>query len=261
MPLTETPLRCDQVVRFADAFVDGEFTGAERCEIEDHLGACDGCAAQVRTQAEFRHRIKQTGPKEIAPDLLRQRIAQQLSKNAVAARRKQTRRLLMVASIPAAAALVIAAWHRPIYPQAQLADIVRKHSRNLPVEISGNNDAVKKWYADKVNFPVSPPRLSMAKGEVALRGGRLAQIGDHEAAYLVYDASGNKVSVFIFDPGDEALEVPRRQPMMIDNRPVYIDAERGYNVARYRDRGVGYAIASDLGEDDMLKLVSSAVSH
>ena len=38
------------------------------------------------------------------------------------------------------------------------------------------------------------------------------------------------------------------------------DQERGYNVAMYRDRGVGYAIASDLDNDQMMKLVSGAVS-
>ena len=47
---------------------------------------------------------------------------------------------------------------------------------------------------------------------------------------------------------------------MIGNRDVYFDQEHGYNVALFRDRGVGYAIASDLDQDQMVKLVSSAVS-
>ena len=34
----------------------------------------------------------------------------------------------------------------------------------------------------------------------------------------------------------------------------------GYNVAMFRDRGVGYAIASDLDNDQMFKLVSGAVA-
>ena len=34
-----------------------------------------------------------------------------------------------------------------------------------------------------------------------------------------------------------------------------------YNVALYQDQGVGYAIASDLDQGEMLRLVSAAVSR
>jgi hypothetical protein len=94
---------------------------------------------------------------------------------------------------------------------------------------------------------------------VALRGGRLANVGDRQAAYLLYDLGGNKVSVFIFDPGE--LPIEARHHAFIGNREVFFDGERGYNVALYRDHGVGYAIASDLDQGQMMRLVSAAVSH
>ena len=141
------------------------------------------------------------------------------------------------------------------------ADLIAKHQRNLPVEVSGGSDQVKRWYVDKLGFPVRPPRLC---NTCALRGGRLAEVANQQAAYLVYDVGGNKVSVFIFDPSSVPLQLPQRSSLgagVGDNRDVYMDQEHGYNVAIFRDHGVGYAIAGDLDRDQMLKFVSSTVSQ
>ena len=135
--------------------------------------------------------------------------------------------------------------------------MVAKHQSRLPIEVSGGSDQIKQWYVDKVDFPVRPPQLCRDVA-CSLRGGRLASIGEHQAAYLVYDVHGDKVSVFIFDANDTSIETRRKT--VIGNREVYFDQEHGYNVALFRDHGVGYAIASDLDQEQMLKMVSSAVS-
>jgi anti-sigma factor RsiW len=163
-----------------------------------------------------------------------------------------------VAPVGAAAGLVMAFLVSKVSWSPVAADVIAKHQRNLPIEISGGSDQVRRWYADKVDFPVRLPSFAKIASTVALRGGRLANVRDRQAAYLVYDVHGNKVSVFIFDPGELQLEAKRKE--VIGNREVYFDEERGYNVALYRDHGVGYAIASDLGQDEMVKLVSAAVS-
>src|SRR4029450_12102814 len=113
-------------------------------------------------------------------------------------------------------------------------------------------DQLRRWYSDKVDFPVRP--LALQKG--SLRGGRLANIRGHQAAYLLYEGNGSKVSVFVFDPSNMQFEARRKA--MVGNKEVFLDEERGYNVAVFRDRGVGYAIAGDLNETDMLNLVSHA---
>ena len=38
-----------------------------------------------------------------------------------------------------------------------------------------------------------------------------------------------------------------------------IDHERGYHVAMFRDRGMGYAYASDLDEPSLLQLISASL--
>jgi anti-sigma factor RsiW len=135
-------------------------------------------------------------------------------------------------------------------------DLIGKHQRTMPVEVSGPSDQVKRWYADKVGFPVRPPSLCQT---CSLRGGRLAEVANQPAAYLVYDVNGNKVSVFIFD--SQSVPMQLSQKATVGNREVYLDQEHGYNVAVFRDHGLGYAIAGDVDRDQMLKMVSSAVSQ
>jgi anti-sigma factor (TIGR02949 family) len=212
---------CAEVERFLDAYLDGEFAPEDRVELEQHLAGCPACARQVRFHGAFKSRLRATAGRPPLPAGLRDRMTAALDPQ---------QRFSPVA-----------------------ADAISWNRRALPVEVTGGDDKVRAWFHDKVDFAVHPPRLPNA----ALVGARLANIRDRQAAYLVYDVRGAKVSVFVFDPGGMPLEARSRRE--IGNHEIYLDGERGYHVALYRDRGVGYAIASDLDEDQMIGLVSSAV--
>jgi anti-sigma factor RsiW len=246
-------LRCAGIQRFADTYLDGEFGDRERVEFEAHLEGCETCRDKVREQAAWHRGIRDAGPHERAPAALRNRVQRAIARDAQPVRpwRRFSTRAVPLAAVGGILATLM---FSKVHWSPVAADVIAKHQRNLPIEVSGGVDQLKRWYAGKVDFPVRPPRLPHA----ALRGGRLSDIGERQAAYLVYDVGGNKVSVFIFDPGNESLESQRKA--IIDNHEVYFDQERGYNVAMYRDRGVGYAIASDLDSGQMYKLVSAAVA-
>jgi mycothiol system anti-sigma-R factor len=254
-----TALRCAGIQRFVDTYLDGEFAETDRVEFEEHLAQCEACRLKVRAQAEWKRAIKAAAPHERAPAALRNRVQRSIGREGgremrsaqPASFRRWATRVLPVA---AAGGILGTLIFSKVHWSPVAADVIAKHQRNLPIEISGGPDQLKKWYADKVDFPVRPPQLPQA----ALRGGRLSSVGEHQAAYLVYDINGSKVSVFIFDPGD--LPIEAQQKRVIKDREVFFDQERGYNVALYRDRGVGYAIASDLDNDQMVKLVSGAVT-
>jgi mycothiol system anti-sigma-R factor len=280
---------CAGIWRFIDTYLDGEFGDVERAELEAHLEGCEPCRARMREQASWKQAVRAAAPRERAPEALRSRLQLQIAELAarptapaapmgsgpaqpevIPLRRSVAARLLSWSPYAAAAAVAAAVLVTRGQHGAVTADILAKHQRNLPLEISGrSSDEVRRWYADKVDFPVRPPSFpsspisgtSPTSGiqHVALRGGRLANVRDRQAAYLQYDVDGNKVSVFIFDPGELAFEA--RRHAFIGDREVFFDGERGYNVALYRDHGVGYAIASDLDQGQMLQLVSAAVSH
>jgi len=251
-------LRCAGISRFVDTYLDGEFAETDRAEFEAHLGDCEMCRGKVRVQAEWKQAIKAAAPREQAPAALRNRVARSIARES---KPMLSWRAWAVRAMPAAAAVGLVATFMisKVQWSPVAADVVAKHQKMMPIEVSGSggSDSVRKWYADKVDFPVRPPQLCRQQA-CSLRGGRLASIGDKQAAYLVYDINGDKVSVFIFDASDMPIETRRKA--VIGNREVYFDQEHGYNVALFRDRGVGYAIASDLDQEQMVKLVSSAVS-
>ena len=250
-------LRCAGISRFVDTYLDGEFAETDRAEFESHLGECEACRGKVRVQAEWKTAIKAAAPREPAPAALRNRVARSIARES---KPMLSWRAWAVRAMPAAAAVGLLATFMisKVQWSPVAADVVAKHQRsNLPFDVSGGPDQIKKWYADKVDFPVRPPQLCR-QAACSLRGARMSSVADKPAAYLIYDVNGDKVSVFVFDASD--LPIETRKKTVIDNREVYFDQEHGYNVALFRDRGVGYAIASDMDQDQMVKLVSSAVS-
>src|SRR4051812_32335978 len=226
-------LRCAGISRFVDTYLDGEFAETDRAEFEAHLGDCETCRGKVRGQAEWKQAIRAAAPREQAPAALRNRVARSIARES---QPMLSWRAWAVRAMPAAAAVGLLATFMISKVQWSpiAADVVAKHQKPLPIEVSGGTDQVKKWYSDKVDFPVRVPHLCQ-QATCSLRGGRLASIGDKQAAYLVYDVNGDKVSVFIFDAND--LPIETRRKTVIGNRDVYLDQEHGYNVALFRDRG------------------------
>jgi mycothiol system anti-sigma-R factor len=252
-------LRCAGIQRFADTYLDGEFADGDRAEFEQHLTECEPCRQRVKIQAEWKVAVRRVAPRERAPAALRNRVQRAIAREAAGRRANKSWRAFATKVLPvAAAAGLVGSFlvsHFSVSPVA--TDVIGKHQRNLPIEVSGPSEQVRRWYTDKgLGFPVRPPSLC---NTCALRGGRLAEVANQPAAYLVYEVNGNKVSVFIFDPASVSMELP--QKAMVGNRDVYLDQEHGYNVAVFRDHGVGYAIAGELDREQMLKMVSSTVSQ
>lgn len=258
---------CSEIERFIDLYLDAEFGEEDKAKFEAHLESCGACRKQVEAQVQWRRRIAEASPKVAAPTNLRNLIAAGLDESERSHRRATNRRRAFAAMmVPAAAAAAYALvllrptqQKKPMLALPVVADVVQKHSRNMPIEVStSKEDDVRRWYSDKVSFPVRPPQFKTVSGQASLRGGRLANVRERDAAYLVYDVNGNKVSVFMFDPSEmHGQEMPRETA---GNHQVTFGNDRGYNVALFEDAGVGYAIASDMDRESMVKLIS-AVGH
>lgn len=135
-----------------------------------------------------------------------------------------------------------------------VTESVQWHQRNLPIEVTGPSDEqVRYWFRDKVNFPVRLPRFDRASHrQVNLLGARLSHLREKQAAYVVYESDGNKVSVMVFDgQGVKRLAPAPRQDPRVYNA-------NGYNVAIVEDNGVTYSITSELPREDMVQLVDAA---
>ena len=246
-------MECAEVQRFIDAYIDGEFADEDRAEMDRHFAECEACRAEARRQQHWKSMVRARLARPAAPYGLHARIERAL--DAETAPPPLWRRIswrIAPAFVAAGLLAMLIIQAQPQSPSPLLHQSILDHTRNLPVEVaSPNPDEVGHWFQGKVDFPVRPPRLG---AEARLLGGRLVYVGSQYAAYLVYEVQGRKVSVFVFDPGDQPMYAPRR--VVVENRQVYMGVERGYHVALFRDQGVGYAVASDFDEPHVIQLVS-----
>jgi len=261
-------MSCADIARFVHVYVDGEFEGDERLEVERHLDACTACAEIARRERAFVGRLRETlrEDRPPSPPSLRPRIAHALAE---VDRSRGTRLTRVVRwGIPVAAAagvlIVVTLWggaRRSAQP-ALFAEAVSRHQRELPVEVRGPDpEMIRTWFRGKLDMPVRPPALQGSRAR--LIGARLSHLGQRQAAYLVYDIGGTKFSVFVFDPDDPSasdLATARLRHKSVGGRDVYVGGAHGYNVAVMRAGGVGYAFTSDLPEQRMLELLSTTFS-
>ena len=132
-----------------------------------------------------------------------------------------------------------------------LDDLVAQHASPLPSEVS-HQEEVRRFDAF-VGVPVEPPKLSPfgARWE----GARILPLHDSRAAMLQYSmAGGHRVTVYVYDPSRLRGTSRHLTPRVVRSTNVLVGNVRGYNVAATERRGVGYALATDLGEPESVEL-------
>jgi anti-sigma factor RsiW len=264
--LEPNPIDCAELERSLEAYLDGEFDGAERAEADAHLAACAPCRARAEARAESRAAVRARlreamgagTPAGRAPAALRARIEQQLSRQ----RRPLWRRIvapipLSMAAACAAGVLVVLATRGG--PDVLLEEAVRKHNRDLPLEITaagvGGAEAIPGWFAGKLDFRPSPPRFR-ANG-VKVVGARLSHLREWPAAYIRYELPRGNAGLFIVDDPEQRFH-PTGREVRMGPSVVRVANSRGYNVAVWRQDEIVYSLVSDLDEDDLFGLVATA---
>jgi anti-sigma factor RsiW len=147
-------------------------------------------------------------------------------------------------------------WLRSRHTQEseQLASIlVEDHARyqSATTEVTSSEpEVINAWFRDRVRFSVQPPRLS----DSSLVGGRLCNLRGHPAALVFYRKPQTMISLFVLDGRD--IELPKEHLIALEERPCFVTAERGYNVVMWKQRGLLYALVSDLRSAELLQLSS-----
>lgn len=135
-------------------------------------------------------------------------------------------------------------------------EAVNDHLRVLysehPVEIaSGGIHQVKPWFAGKLEF--APANPFAGDDEFPLEGGAVSYFLDRKAATYVYKRNLHVVTLFVFQAA--GLTFPEATTAIGPLRGT-AQTTRGFHLFLWRRDDLGYALVSDLNEQELGKLAS-----
>ena len=250
-------MNCGEADAFIRAYVDGELAGVDREGVERHLVACPACGRRMHVEARFKAAVRAHLPRPEVPFDLRRRVQEVLASQPIAPRRWLTLPawLSYPRLVPAAGAVLLLVAITGTVRRSQSAVLEqseRSYHTEMPMDITGSDcGSIASWFRGRVDFPVHAPMLG---GGATCQGGRLVNVGQRPAAYIVYRVSdGHRVTFLVFDPRDQTFEAPDRR--VVNGREITFGTGPGTSTAAYRDRGLGYVATSDLDEDTLARLV------
>jgi anti-sigma factor (TIGR02949 family) len=271
-------MRCEDVQHALEFYLGGELEARDAAEFEAHLDSCECCAAVAERELKLKDCLRTMSHSETMPDGLRIRVCGALASESALTQTEDTAwsrtavaamavfglggiLFLLSTQLPFAAPGIATAdassLLEPVESPAVVVESIRWHTRPLPVEVAGPNpQTVGSWFRGKVDFLVVPPEFSR---RAQLLGGRLSNVEDNEAALLVYDVDGTKLSVMMFDRN--GAPVPSAHVLDGQQVPLFVDERSGMNVALHEEGGVTYTFTSDLPDDQLVDLVNIAFSY
>lgn len=286
---------CRKVQPVVDAFVDGELSTERVFETEEHLNRCHNCQERVsltqalhvstrravhdstRVSAGFEQRVRAA----LAAERAREE-AQQTQTRAQAERNKplpwrtvvpvaaaaamalafagktEGKRTLLQAEgvVPTGLANAVTAANVGANDEEQLIEeLIRLHAASPPPDVT--EPTLMPQLEREVGLPVRlQPELN--RYGASWQGGSVVPVKNAPAASLYYHIDGHRFTVYVFD----AERVPLQRtnvlkPRVVKDRPVFVGTRRGYSIAAVENRGVGYALATDLDTQESAELVAS----
>lgn len=255
---------CEGIHERLSLYLDNELQGDERVAFEAHVQDCEFCASFVEKESAFLNAVRDSGPLHVAPAELKAKVSELVS-GSRPVQRKRTRAIGWI--LPVAAALLIlllpvVIWRAVRQPERPENGVpsgfalmaAESHLRyvrgQLPLEVETTDpQKISAWFANKVNFNVKLPGYQESSGQeilYKLEGARLVGYQDDYAAYVSYRMKDRPISLVITS---ELVAKPARGEQ-INSRGLtfHFNAIEGLKVITWSDRGLTYALVSDLDE-------------
>jgi anti-sigma factor RsiW len=260
--------KCDDIQGRLTLYLDNELQGDERATVEAHLSECEACAAIFAREQNFLDAVRRSGALHEASPELRYKVRQILSEGRQVPKKQSrvARRVARVGWVGTIAAgllillLPVLVWYvfrqtdpavsQPSSFALMAADTHLRHMRKqLPLEMESDDpQKISSWFAGKVKFSVQLPNYQESSGQeklYTLEGARLLCC-QNDYAYVAYRMKDRPITLVITS-GSVAQPSGGEQ---ISSRGLrfhynYVD---GLKVLTWSDRGLTYALVSDLEE-------------
>jgi anti-sigma factor RsiW len=276
--------KCSDTRALLALYFDEELDSRERAAFEAHLHTCNACGGIVDAERAFLDAVRRPQPLYLASNELRARVEKVISETPPVAaappslKHRIQKSLAQVSTkrawpkvrwSPAAAAIVIlmlpiAIWlitrhdnntqlsgPRPSKFALMAADTHLRHTRGqLPLEITTSGpERISEWFANKVRFSVKLPNYQEVSGQeklYSLEGARLVGYEGDYAAYVAYQMRTRPISLVI--TSDAIAQPSGGEEIKARGLTFHYDAIQGLKVITWSDRGLTYALVSDLDE-------------
>jgi anti-sigma factor RsiW len=171
-----------------------------------------------------------------------------------AAPSRRTRRAWLAGAAAAGLTLLgLLSWRRTApEPNRFVSVAVDSHLRyasgRLPLEVrSARPDEISRFFTGRVPFNLTLPDYQVGPGErkfYELEGGRLVSLGGDYGAYVAYRMDGRPISLLA--ASSESARPSGRQAVTSGALTFHLDRVAGLNVITWTDKGLTYALVSDL---------------
>lgn len=272
---------CRHVITRLDAYADGELAPEQVLEIEAHLEDCSSCGTRLSLHHAVRKSLRRAVQAAAVPsDAFRERLVAQLRAETVRhealphlAAGRRGAMLSWNSILPLAAAAAIALfWSARTNNDARVAKAPSVHNASADaVNVDQILEDLVNRHIDRQEPSVTEPELlgemepevgvpvrapSLAQYGARWEGGSVVPVRNQRAASLRYQVSGHRMTLYVYNSERFPLNT-RLTKRVVRNEPVYTGWKRGYSIAATERRGVGYAVATDLGEDEGAEIVAS----
>jgi len=259
--------KCEDIRGRLTLYLDDELQGEERATIEAHLSACEACAEIFARELGFLKSVRESRPLHDASPELRVKVEKILGTRQVKTSHVGRRPLRLAWPVLAAAALLILllpvmVWRfmrqsdgapskHPSSFALMAADTHLRRTRGqLPLEMeSASPQDISAWFSNKVNFRVKLPNYQESSGQeklYTLEGARLVGFQNDYAAYVAYRMGDRPISLVI--TSESAAKPSGGEEITARGLMFHYNAINGLKVLTWSDRGLTYALVSDLDE-------------
>jgi len=267
---------CKEISAQLPFYVDDELHGEDRKAFESHVENCANCRKALARERVFLEGIRDVGPLYDVPAGLQARVEPVLNNETRVAtpaslpRRGLSARVLLGISktgwmgVAASVVIVIAlsiiyvTKHKEIPIQSHISEFAMlavdthlRHLRNqLPLEIETTSPMeISQWFVGKVPFSLALPNYQESSGQekvYQLEGARLVGFNKDYAAYVAYQMNHRPITLVVTS---STVAMPSGGEQIVSKGITFhYDSIDGLKVITWSDRGLTYALVSDLEE-------------
>ena len=242
---------CERCRDWLHLYVDGELGGTEQLTFEAHLLECEACRSEYNAVRQVVDAVRGSRPLYPASATVPAKTREIVERHrSVRIRQLRLRAGIMAAAF--AATILMAAILPGIRKQRFTSFAASTHLQyaqgavKLDV-LSDEPGVISEWLRSRLPFHLSLPNFPTQPGtpkSYSLVGANLMRFDGQDVAYLAYTMQEKPISLLV---SSGASVVPSGGETYTSGKLVFhFSSEQGLKLITWRDRGLSYALVSDV---------------